>query len=223
MDRIKEYIVQGVAIIVVGVLLFVGYQKIFPPKEVTAQCIDINIMLPNGNRVIGEVGLGNGQVWIPQETLQKMLNTKMQWSKREKTLYIGTVPSAQIMSSIIPKPFNMNGMAYSNSFSTDTIMKIGGKEYSLGYSFKNINNAQFNLSNQYNSIQGIVGLEDYTSSSGGVVEIYLDDELVQTYKLDPKQLEQKLSIDVTGALKLSFIFKDFDYNARINLANMYIN
>lgn len=222
MDNIREYGVKVVGIIVLGVVALWGYNKLFPAKEVTAQYSTINIMLPNGNRVIGQVGLGNGQVWIPQETLKKVLNTPIQWNKKDEILYIGKIPNAEIMSSAIGDPFNMTGSSYSSRYKKDKVMTIGGKEYSLGYSFENIDSAEFNLSKDYNVVQGIIGLQDYTSKQGGIVEVYVDNELVQSYELNPKELPKKFAVDVAGALKLSIMFKGFAYDSQINLANMYI-
>lgn len=221
--KIKEYAVRVGVIVSIIIIGFCIYHKLFPPKEITAQCTNINIMLPNGNRVVGTVGVANGQVWIPQETLQKVLSTNLKWNKKDETLYIGKMPEAQIMSNIIQKPFNIStSTGLGSHFKRNKIMQMGSKEYTLGYSFTNVADAQFNLAKKYNMIQGIIGLEDYTSRQGGVVEIYIDDELVQSYKLNPKELAQKISLDVTGALKMSIVFKDFDYDARVNLANMYI-
>lgn len=201
-----------------------GWNKLNPPKEVTAQYTNVGIMLPNGHKVVAEVTKGDGKIFIPQDTLSEILGKNIQWNKNDETLYIGQIPNALIMSQEIGKPYQTEPIwsLYNPQISIDSTMTMGSKEFNLGYSFKNVANAEFALNGNYQKLKATLGIQDNTCANEGILEVYLDKQLYKTFELSPKSLPEDILLEVKGANQMSFVFKNFDEQAVINLADVYI-
>lgn len=220
----------GKAIFSIGIVIGIiclgifGWNKFNPPKEVTAQYTTVGIMLPNGHKILAEVTRGEGKIFIPQDTLAEMLGKNIQWNKNDETLYIGQVPNAQIMSQEVGMPFHLEVIRsiYSHRISIDKTMTMGSKTFNLGYSFKNIASAEFALNGNYEKLKATFGVEDNTYWKEGVLEVYLDKQLYKTFNITPKDLPQDMLLEIKGANQMSLVFKNFDEEAVINLADVYI-
>lgn len=220
---VKAVFLGGIVTAIVCLARF-GWNTLNPPKEVTAQYTTIEIMLSNGHKVVADVTRGDGKIFIPQDTLSEILNKDVQWNKQDQVLYIGDIPNAQIMSQTLGMPYHKEAIKtwYGAQVSIDKIMTMGNQKYSLGYSFENTRSVQYNLAGNYSKLATVIGVQDNTCTSEGIVEIYLDNQLYRSINIDPKQLPQKLVLDIAGANQMSFIFKDFTDTAVINFADIYI-
>lgn len=213
-------------VMIIGFICFglFGWNKLKAPKEVTTQYKTVGIMLSNGHKISAEVTKGEGKIFIPQDTLSEILGKNVQWNKDDETLYIGQVPNAQIMSQQVDMLFHSKAInsIYSSRISTDKMMTMGGKTFNLGYSFKNISKAEFALNGNYEKLRATLGVQDNTCWKEGLLEVYLDDQLYKTFNISPDKLPQNMLLEVKGANQMSLVFKNFDEDAVINLADVYI-
>lgn len=113
----------------------------------------------------------------------------------------GNINEVQYMSDIIKPYYN------DESYDVNDDMTMGGNKYTNGYRFDMYYSERtysFNLSSNYKSIIGLIGLDDRNNMDDVTVEIYGDDKLLATYTLKAGSIAQALNLNVAGITKLDF-------------------
>ena len=181
-------------------------------------------MLPDGHLISTKAAKGDGEIFISEDVLAGIIGKNVQWNKKDKILYVGKIPNAKIMSKEIGDPYQATAIEpiFGTKLSKDEIMIMGNEQFNLGYAFGNTESVEFNLDGKYEKLKGKLGVEDNTCAEDGIVEVYLDDQLYQTFNVKPKDFPQDVLLDVEGANKMSIVFKNFRYSSVVNFADVYI-
>lgn len=116
------------------------------------------------------------------------------------------------------------------SWSNSDKFYMGGKGYTngftLGYGYSGISGsvfAVFNLKGKYSSITFTFGPVDDRNDSN-TLELYSDDELIQSYNINANDLPKTVTIDTKNANKFEFRMKDIAFdNISYGFANIKLN
>ncbi len=198
---------------------------IFPPKTVELEYNTADIILPDGRTIKENIAMKDDLIFIPYETLEVITNEEVCWDPEDQTLTIGNLVNSKAMSDILKVyhyDYDVNrAYLYAPDVKTNKTMCMGNITHDLGYSFSNVQSASFNLGGHYHHLRGLLGCEDFKSTSG-IISVYLDNDLLATYTLNSDSLPEKIDLDLTGGNQLKFVFSKFSPNSQIDLADTYI-
>lgn len=112
------------------------------------------------------------------------------------------------------------------SWSNSDKFYMGGKGYTNGFTLEAGTAsglfAAFNLKGKYSSITFTFGPVDDRNRSN-TLELYSDDELIQSYNIDANDLPKTVTIDTKNANKFEFRLKDTVYFAGYGIANIKLS
>lgn len=196
-------------------------------KKVEVEYQEAEIILPNGHIINHFVASDeSGKVFVPYELMEQIIDEPLFWDNESKTLNIGTVPDASVMSDKL-KIYHygydsVRAFLYCPDAKMNKTMTMGDCIHENGYSFTNVLTASFNLDEMYHHITGVLGCEDFKASSGQV-DFYLDDNLIYSVALKADDLPQPIDLDVEGGTQLKLVFSQFKPDTQINFADVFIN
>ena len=198
----------------------------FPPKKVEVEYQEAEVILPNGHIIKDYIVSGEGKVFIPYELVEHIMSEPIFWDSENKTLNIGNVPTASVMSDKL-KIYHydydsIHAFLYCPDAKTNKPMNMANEIHENGYSFTNVISASFNLNEAYHHITGFLGCEDFKASTGQV-DFYLDNTLIASQTLKADDLPQKIQLDVEGGNQLKLVFSRFKPDTQINFADVYID
>ncbi|MBE6023058.1 MAG: hypothetical protein E7231_07475 [Cellulosilyticum sp.] len=198
----------------------------FSPKKLEVEYQEADVVLPNGHIIKDYIVSGEGKVFIPYELVEHMMNEPILWDSESKTLNVGNIPTAAVMSDKL-KIYHydydsIHAFLYCPDAKTNKPMNMANEVHENGYSFTNVISASFKLGQAYHNITGSLGCEDFKASSGQV-DFYLDDTLIATQKLKANDLPHTINLDVTGGNQLKLVFSYFKPDTQINFADVYID
>lgn len=212
-------------LIIFAIPLCIG-ANIFPTKTVELEYNTAEIILPDGRTITENIACKDDLLFIPYEALEVITNEDVCWDPEDQTLTIGKLSVAKAMSDILKVyhyDYDVNhAYLYAPDVKTNKTMSMGSITHDLGYSFSNVQSASFNLNGHYHHLIGLLGCEDFKSTSG-IITIYLDNELLATYTLNSDSLPEKIDLNLTGGNQLKFVFSKFSPNSQIDLADAYID
>lgn len=186
----------------------------------------------NGTAYVPTSLIYNGTTYVPLRFFSESIGEPIKYDGKTKTIYVGQVPEeSRVWRSMndILQPYykNPNIMYISNPN-----IKMGGNKHSSGYQmYKSYNSdnepglISFNLQGNYQTIKGLIGLDDTANKYDEKVEFYIDDKLLKSYSLKAGGLPENFEIDVTGAVKLDIYLKNENSiwgQSTINLADIMI-
>lgn len=123
-------------------------------------------------------------------------------------------------------PYASNYCTEYRSWSNSDKFYMGGKGYTNGFtlscSSSNSVFAAFNLKGKYNSITFTFGPVD-NRNQNNTLELYSDDELIQSYHIDANDLPKTVTIDTKNANKFEFRMKEQHADDYFGFANIKLN
>lgn len=186
---------------------------LFDTVEKPATYTESNISVPTSF-------LYQGVIYAPIKFITSNIGKPSQYDSKTKTVFVGSIAEGQYMVDVVGKPyFNTGG--YSIYKENSDVMKMGGKEYPKGYRLDE-GTLSFNLSNNYKSISGILGLVDGNNHNNTQLEVYGDNKLIARYTLTAGSLPISFNVDVSGVLKLDFVKTTGYWSSLMNIANVLI-
>ena len=123
-------------------------------------------------------------------------------------------------------PYASNYCTEYRSWSNSDKFYMGGKGYTNGFTLGGSTwyseFAIFNLKEKYSSITFTFGPVDDKNRSN-TLELYSDDELIQSYNIDANDLPKTVTIDTKNANKFEFRMRDQHANDYFGFANIKLN
>lgn len=143
----------------------------------------------------------NGTTYLPVRAVGEALGKRVDWDGESKTVYIGEKPGEITYMTEVIKPYYSSGTEFYR-LNNPYKLSFGGKEFKTGYELGSRHfggSLIFNLDAQFNEIEGTVG---HRGNGLRYLNIYLDGELYESYKLDNDSMPEKITIPVKGVMQL---------------------
>lgn len=218
-----------VKLLLLSVLSLLLVSSVYPfvwNKTLELQCKSSEIILPDGRIIKDYIGCVDDKAFIPSELVEDILGKQLYWDKDNDILYVGTIPTATVMSDKV-KIYHydydtVHAFLYCPDAKTNKPMTMAGQVHDHGYYFTNVFSASFNLGGAYHELSGYLGCEDFKASDGQV-DFYVDDTLVKTCQLKSGSLPEKINLHVDAGNKLTLVFSYFKPDTQIDFADVYIH
>lgn len=216
-------------LLAIASILMLSTLSIFATEEYTLSLFDVKLVINrkevkegdvpnhyfNGSENVPTTLIYKGTTYVPLKLFSEYSGLKCDYERESRTIYVGDVPSDEVKYLTDIKPYNVSefrdAIFYEDYYKIDEKMTIGGKEYSRGlqlfvdgYNFKKM---YYNLEGKYNTISGLVGMDDSDNSfSFGApvkVRFYIDGELIEELDFKSGDLGKEVNLDVKNGIQLA--------------------
>lgn len=152
----------------------------------------------------------NGTTYLPVRAVSEALGQDVSWDGETSTVYVGKQPEGNYLTDI--EPYYKPDYYYTGFFDsrTKTPLKTGGTAYgkisgAKVHSSDDEAVVAWNLNGQYQTLSGLVGLDDNDDYNKDlVVEVTFEGDgyPLYTFTLSPGDLPKQVSFSVSGVLQL---------------------
>lgn len=140
-----------------------------------------------------------GTTYLPVRAVGEALGKGVKWDGETKTVYIGEIPGKVNYLVDVCPPYETSYYKEYHSAKAE-FFKMGGKDYSNGFTLASEGYALVNLNGQYNNLTFKTGHVDGKKMSGSTLEVYLDDEFSQSIELEAEDNVKSFNIPLKHAL-----------------------
>ena len=154
----------------------------------------------NGNNV--EPFIYNGTTYLPVRAVGEAIGKTVTWDGATQSVYLGEKPGDKIYLTDVCSPYGgENYTVYSSA--KGEFLSMGGINYTNGIKLKHSNGfALTRLNGQYKSMSFILGRPDEDNIIDTTVNIFVDDVLIKTIKVNGEALPQKYDVHLNYGLHL---------------------
>lgn len=177
-----------------------------------------------------------GRVYVPLRFMVESSGQTVVWDNYN--IYVGQatpqanpnenqIPLIEQYMSDVMEPYYTSDFAINKDGGFSGLMRMGGKDYLKGYQIydggiPSQGKISFNLEGKYNSISGLIGVDDNNGGGNSYITFYGDDRVLAYYEVRTGELPQQLYVNVSGVSKLDIeVFNDT--NNAVDLVNLKIN
>lgn len=160
-----------------------------------------------------------GTTYLPVRAVGEALGKDVKWDGETKTVYIGEIPGKINYLVDVCPPYETSSSYHEYHSSKAEFFKMGGKEYSNGFSLSTDGYALINLNGQYSNLAiTAAGHVDGSGMYDRTLEVYLDGEFSQSIELKAEDSAKSLNIPLKHALTVKFVLTGGSYGARYGFA-----
>lgn len=150
----------------------------------------------NGSTV--EPFIYNGTTYLPVRAVGNALGKDVSWNGNTKTVYIGMNESDTAAKKLTPYETDFMYVLEKDGRTVNMM----GKQYTQGMYSWGSSSALYNIDGLYKSVEMDIGHKDGGSTSEGLLNFYVDGELVDTYTLTGEMQTQHIKVDLNRGLQL---------------------
>ena len=166
--------------------------------------VDGQTVIPkDANGKVVEPFIYNGTTYLPVRAVGNAVDKKVKWDGNSKTVHLGATPDDVSAKKLTPYETDMTVLEQAGKS-----LVMMGKTYSQGLTDGN-SRALYNLDGMYKSVEMDIGHIDGGWDNEGVVNFYVDGELVDTYDLTSEMQTQHIKVDLNRGLQLKIETKNY--------------
>lgn len=175
----------------------------------------------NGKQI--EPFIYNGTTYLPVRAVGEALGEKIDWDGATQTVYVGEKPGEVNYLTETITPYNKRNIDI-HILNDPAKISIAGKEYNTGYGQYDYNSSilRFNLNSQYKDLSFDYGPYKYFKKDPGVLNIYLDDKLYESFIVEQNDDVKQVSINVSGVNQLRIEIENADGDTFIGIGDPLI-
>ncbi|MBR1397739.1 MAG: hypothetical protein IJ563_09440 [Selenomonadaceae bacterium] len=158
----------------------------------------------------------NGTIYVAAGTLAKSLNQNAVWDAQTNSLYIGSHSDSSIVQN--QQSINRGGNLLDicppyqthKNYKVFDVFTIAGKKYNKGFILGAYSPAWalYNLDDKFNVLSFDIGHIDGEDMHNGLLNIYLDKNLVSSIKLTPDMMPTHYDVTLKGARQMKMEFSN---------------
>lgn len=180
-------------------------------KTIEANYMDIKLVVDgvpitpkdaNGKEV--EPFVFEGTTYLPVRAVGEALGKDVKWDGETKTVYIGEIPGKINYLVDVCPPYEKNKYKEYHSSKAE-FFKMGGKEYSNGFTLEANGSALINLDGQYSNLTLMAGHKDGEYMTNNTLNVYLDGEFSQSIELKAEDSVKSFTIPLKHALTVKLV------------------
>ena len=153
----------------------------------------------------------NGTTYVAVAAISKSLGENVIWDGANQRVYIGEHEGASYNLLSVCPPYQ------TDNYEEFTTVKMSGTKYANGFSC-GVGYGLFNLNGMYDSLSFDFGHIDGEDMESGILNIYLDDELVFSLDMEPDDMPEHYEVPLTGAIQMKIEIDSGDYPWEHNYA-----
>lgn len=176
----------------------------------TLKLVDTEIISKGLSTGTQKIAYIDSRIYYPESLISDMTSEDI--SLENDILYIGHSNQEKVKLFKVSSAFGHN-----ENYSAPSSFYISGTKYEDGF-IAGKTSISFNLNNSYSKLNFIFGHIDETALYGCTLEIYLDDKLYDTIKLDADSIPSDVEVNLNYCNYIKFKFNT-SYGATYGIAN----